>query len=242
MSLIINVPVLEDNNNNALISFLGDSKSNLVYITDFIKQINEYYVSIRKRKQPIRLNTAMTKKLFTESAIALESELTGKSADVIYVTATKDEQGRIANISELCPTVIKTKSRGANKGTWMHKRLVLVLLSGIDGFIANKVQNILIEHDVFGTRNKFSSAHKLLGDAIEQNQAFPKNQHIYCNVNKVVKNHLEYTNINDIPVETLEKRKQITEELATLTKYGFLNSYQEVKEFVNTKVIEGELV
>ena len=149
MSLIINVPVLEDNNNNALISFLGDSKSNLVYITDFIKQINEYYVSIRKRKQPIRLNTAMTKKLFTESAIALESELTGKSADVIYVTATKDEQGRIANISELCPTVIKTKSRGANKGTWMHKRLVLVLLSGIDGFIANKVQNILIEHDVF---------------------------------------------------------------------------------------------
>jgi hypothetical protein len=124
----------------------------------------------------------------------------------------------------------------------MHKRLVLVLLSGIDGFIANKVQNILIEHDVFGTRNKFSSAHKLLGDAIEQNQAFPKNQHVYCNVNKVVKNHLEYKDINNIPVETLGKRKQITEELAVLTKYGFLNDYYAIKEFVNTKVIDGKLV
>jgi hypothetical protein len=242
MSLIINVPVIQDNSNNTIISFLGDSKSNLVYITDFIKQINEYYVSIRKRKQTIRLDTAMSKKSFTESAIALEADLSGNFPDGILQNATKDNKGRITNISELCPTAIKTKSRGANKGTWMHKRLVLVLLSGIDGFIANKVQNILIEHDVFGTRNKFSSAHKLLGDAIEQNKAFPKNHHTYCNVNKVVKNHLEYTNINNIPVETLEKRKQITEELATLTKYGFLNDYYAIKEFVNTKVIEGELV
>ena len=106
MSLIINVPVLEDNNNNALISFLGDSKSNLVYITDFVKQINEYYVSIRKRKQPIRLDTAMTKKLFTESAIALEAELTGKSGHGISVSAVLDNKGRITNIAELCPTVI----------------------------------------------------------------------------------------------------------------------------------------
>ncbi|WGZ92650.1 MAG: hypothetical protein QJT81_12320 [Candidatus Thiothrix putei] len=116
MSLIINVPVLEDNNNNALISFLGDSKSNLVYITDFIKQINEYYVSIRKRKKTIRLDDHMRNKLFTESAIALEADLTGNFPDMILSEATKDNKGRIANISELCPTVIKTKSRGANKG------------------------------------------------------------------------------------------------------------------------------
>jgi hypothetical protein len=242
MSLIINVPVIQDNSNNTLISFLGDSKSNLVYITDFVKQLNEYYVSIRKRKQTIRLDTAMSKKSFTESAIALEAELTDKSVHAICGSEIKDSSGRITNIAELCPTAIKTKNRGANKGTWMHKRLVLVLLSGIDGFIANKVQNILIEHDVFGTRNKFTSAHKILGAAIDQNEAFPKNTHTYCNVNKVVKNHLEYTNINNIPVETLEKRKQITEELATLTKYGFLNDYYAIKEFVNTKVIEGELV
>lgn len=242
MSLIINVPVLEDNNSNTIISFLGDSKTDLVYITDFVKQINEYYVSIRKRKKTIRLEDHIRSKLFTESAVALESDLTGNFPDGILQNATKDNKGRITNIAELCPTVIKTKSRGDNKGTWMHKRLVLVLLSGIDGFIANKVQKILIEHDVFGIRNKFSSAHKLLGDAIEQNKAFPKNHHVYCNVNKVVKNHLEYKDINNIPVETLEKRKQITEELTVLTKYGYLNSYQEVRDFVNAKVIEGELV
>jgi hypothetical protein len=40
-----------------------------------------------------------SKSVFTESAIALESELTGKSADVIYVTATKDNKGRITNIA-----------------------------------------------------------------------------------------------------------------------------------------------
>ena len=242
MSLIINVSVIEDNNSNAIISFLGDSKTDLVYITDFVKQINEYYVSIRKRKQTIRLDTAMTKKLFTESAVALEAELTGKSVHVISGSEIKDNKGRITNIASLCPTVIKTKSRGDNKGTWMHKRLVLVLLSGIDGFIANKVQNILIEHDVFGTRNKFSDAHKILGNAIKQNQAFPKNSHVFKNVGKVIKKHLLYENINDIPVETLEKRKQITEEIAILTKYGHLNSYQDVKGFVETKVIEGELV
>lgn len=242
MSLIINVPVIEDNNSNAIISFLGDSKTDLVYITDFVKQINEYYVSIRKRKKTIRLEDHIRSKLFTESAVALESDLTGNFPDGILQNATKDNKGRITNIAELCPTVIKTKSRGDNKGTWMHKRLVLVLLSGIDGFIANKVQNILIEHDVFGTRNKFSDAHKLLGNAIKQNLIFDKNAHVFTNVGKVIKKHLEYKNINDIPVETLEKRKQITEEIAILTKYGHLNSYEDVKGFVETKVLEGELV
>lgn len=242
MSLIINVPVVEDNNSNTIISFLGDSKTDLVYITDFVKQINEYYVSIRKRKKTIRLDDHMRSKLFTESAIALESDLTGNFPDGILQNATKDNKGRITNIAELCPTVIKTKNRGDNKGTWMHKRLVLVLLSGIDGFIANKVQTILIEHDVFGTRNKFSDAHKLLGNAIEQNKVFPKNHHVYCNVGRVIKKHLEYENINNIPVETLERRKKVTEELTTLIKYEYLNSYDDVKGFVNNKILEGELV
>lgn len=106
---LINVPVLADNNNNTLISFLGDSKSNLVYITDFVKQLNEYYPSIRKRKQAIRLEDHMRGKSFTESAIAIESETSGNFPEGILQNATKDNKGRITNIAELCPTVIKTK-------------------------------------------------------------------------------------------------------------------------------------
>ena len=244
MSLIINVPVIEDNNSNAIISFLGDSKTDLVYINDFVEQVNEYYRSIRSRKKNIKIQDVMRKQNFTEFAIAFEAGVTGIMPMTLLENATRDSSNRITNISELCPNVIKTKKTGKNehRGTWMHKSLFLVMLSSIDGFIANKVQNILIEHDIFGTRNKFSDAHKLLGNAIKQNLIFDKNAHVFTNVGKVIKKHLEYKNINDIPVETLEKRKQITEEIAILTKYGHLNSYGDVKGFVETKVLEGELV
>lgn len=244
MSLIINVPVLEDNNNNALISFLGDSKSNLVYINDFVEQVNKYYRSIRSRKKNIKIQDVMRKQSFTEFAIALEAGVTGTIPVTLLENAIKDDKGRIINIAELCPTVIKTKKTGRNehRGTWLHKNLFLVMLSGVDGFIAKRVQDILIEHDVFGTRNKFSSAHKLLGDAINQNPAFPKYKDVYTNVGRVVKKHFDYEDINNVSVETLEKRKKVTEEIATLTRYGHLNDYYAVKAFVERRVIEGELV
>lgn len=227
---IINIPVPVVNETE--MNFFGDSETGLVNLTQALTFINDIYHSpFRRKKKKLFQGDIFKKKSFAEEAISIHCDETGESI-LHYANLLKyDSRGYVTNLSDLGISTVKTKS-GKYGGTYIHRELLLSILASIDGYLKRQAIKVIVENDILGLREDNKSAYKRLIGSILRSPSFEKNANILRNTGKLIKTHLEYKNINNIPFEVLEERKEIVKELEILIRNQCLNSLEDVKRVV----------
>lgn len=227
---IINIPIPIVN--NAELNFFGETETGLVNLNQVITYLNEVYKSpSRKRKTKVLQDNIFRSKKFAEQAINRHCKITGESI-LHYADLLKyDSRGYVTNLSQLGLCTIKTK-KGKYGGSYIHLGLLLGVISNVDGYLTDEVQEVLVNQDILGIREENKSAYRRLMSAINRNPKFKKDDWLLSNVGKLIKKHLEYENINNLPVEVLEERKEMVNELEILIRNQFINSHPEVKRAI----------